>query len=107
MNTLEKNKERLESHNEGALKNMKAGDIISLGWEEYTCISCEKDQDNSCNIIIETKATTTNKFKSLKYKENGVDEGIFLKKNNVFYLKEEILEQNYPDKYFKQRDRII
>ncbi len=79
------------------------------GWGEnyqyicYTDVYVEADTP----LIIETKATTTNKFKALKYKENGEDECIFLKKNNTWYLKEEILNQDYPDKYFKQREKLF
>jgi len=79
------------------------------GWGEnyqyicYTDVYVEADTP----LIIETKATTTNKFKALKYKENGEDECIFLRKNNTWYLKEEILNQDYPDKYFKQREKLF
>ena len=51
--------------------------------------------------IIEVKATTTNKFLSLKYGHPKADKySIFLKKNNILYLKDELdgydLESEMP-----------
>lgn len=79
------------------------------GWGENYQYICYVDVfvDGETPLIIETKATTTNKFHSLKYKEDGEDECIFLKKNNVYYLKEDILEKDYSEKYFKQREKLF
>ncbi len=79
------------------------------GWGENYEYICYVDVfvDSDIPIIIETKATTTNKFQSLKYKLDGVEEHIFLKKDNVLYLKDEILNLDYPDKYHANRDKLF
>lgn len=79
------------------------------GWGENYQYICYVDVfvDSETPIIIETKATTTNKFHALKYKLDGIDEHIFIKKDNVYYLKEEILEMDYPKQYFNQRSKLF
>lgn len=58
---------------------------------KYMCyVDVYNEQDDRINII-EVKATTTNKFLSLKYNHPKKDKySIFLKKYNILYLKDEI-----------------
>ena len=58
---------------------------------KYMCyVDAYNEQDDRINII-EVKATTTNKFLSLKYNHPKKDKySIFLKKDNILYLKDEI-----------------
>ncbi len=79
------------------------------GWGENYEYKCFVDVyvESETPLIIETKATTTNKFKSLKYKIDGMDEHIFLKRNNIYVLKEEYEDMSHDTKYMKQRAKLL
>lgn len=59
--------------------------------------------------IIEAKATTTNKFMSMKYKENKVDQFLFYRdENNILHLSEERFPELLSNpKYMKQREKLF
>lgn len=62
---------------------------------KYLCyVDVYNENQNNINII-EVKATTTNKFMSLQSNHSKKDKySIFLKKNNILYLKDEIKDYN-------------
>lgn len=65
-------------------------------------------QDSQVNII-EAKATTTNKFMSLKYKDDGVEFFLFYKdENGILHLEEERDPTRLSNpKYRKQRSKLF
>lgn len=63
---------------------------FSLNGISYFCYIDIYNENNDQINIIEVKATTSNKFVKLGKKENS----IFVKKNNIYYLKDEI-DYNY------------
>ncbi len=80
---------------------------------KYLCYIDIYNEDKDRVNIIEVKATTTNKFMSLKSNNPKQDKySIFLKKNNILYLKDEIegydITAEMPLKnYEKQRAKLF
>lgn len=79
----------------------------------YLCyIDVYNEVDNKINII-EVKATTTNKYMSLKSNHKKCDKySIFEKINNILYLKDELegydIESEMPlENYAKQREKLF
>ncbi|XMB66827.1 DUF2779 domain-containing protein [Mycoplasmatota bacterium zrk1] len=75
---------------------------------QYICyIDIYLEKKNSFHIF-ETKATTTNKFTSLKYSENKETKHLFEKINNTYILKEELTPDfEKSDKYLNQRKKLF
>ncbi len=80
---------------------------------KYLCyVDVYNENEKEINII-EVKATTTNKFLSLASNHPKQDKySIFLKKNNILYLKDEIdgynIEEEMPiEKYQKQKEKLF
>ncbi|XMB85672.1 DUF2779 domain-containing protein [Mycoplasmatota bacterium WC44] len=88
-------------------KDQKAFDCWGENYQYICYTDIFLEQDDSF-IIFETKATTTNKFKSLKYKEDKEDQFIFEKIDNTYILKED-LDPSYEitKSYMKQRKKMF
>jgi len=88
-------------------KSQKSYDCWGENYQYICYVDIYLDKGQTFNIL-EVKATTTNKFTSLKYKENKETFHLFEKVNNTYILQEE-LDQNYDisNKYKNQRRKLF
>lgn len=82
---------------------------FSLNGILYKCyVDIYNESNNNINII-EVKSTTSKKFWNLKSKNGEIYNSIFVKKDNIYYLKDEVMKNLDIDekKYYSLRNKLF